>query len=194
MSASGGPTRTGRARVAVVGLVAVLLTGCGGSDPGLRPDTDPNDEPNSASPSPSQAVEPADGPRVENAHASYRVPRGYEVADELAGTIPANDSGAGRSAITLAEVPAFGSTDLGAAAEVVSRNVAQDRPPKRLADITLDGVPVFHLEGRLDETVWLAAYGAIRDDTVVYVRFDLDTAPAKSQQVVESVLATWQWK
>ena len=71
---------------------------------------------------------------MENAHASYRVPRGYEVADELAGTIPANDSGAGRSAITLAEVPAFGSTDLGAAAGVVSRNVAQDRPPKRLAD------------------------------------------------------------
>jgi hypothetical protein len=194
MSTSGGHTKRGSARLAAVGLVAVLLTGCGDSDPGAGPDTEPTDEPSSGSSSQPQAVAPADGPRVENAHASYHVPRGFEVAEELAGTIPANDSGPGRSAITLAEVPAFGSTDLGAAAEVVARNVAQDRPPKRLADTTLDGSPVFHLEGRLDSTVWFAAYGAIRDDTVVYVRFDLDTAPAKSQQVVESVLATWQWK
>ncbi len=183
---------TVRAGLAVVGLVAVLLTGCGESDQGGTSGTEPAD-PDSGTPS-SQAVESADGPRVENAHASYRVPRGYEVAEELAGTIPANDSGPGRSAITLAEVPAFGSTDLGAAAGVVARNVAQDRRPKRMADTTLDGVPVFHVEGKLDETVWFAAYGAIRDDTVVYVRFDLDTSPAKSQQVVESVLATWQWK
>ena len=76
----------------------------------------------------------------------------------------------------------------------MARNVADDRRPKRLTDTTLDGVPVFHVEGRLDDTIWFAAYGAIRDDTVVYVRFDLDTPPAKSQQVVESVLATWQWK
>ena len=80
------------------------------------------------------------------------------------------------------------------AAEVLARNVAQDRRPKRLKDTTVDGVPVFHLEGQLDKTFWFAAYGAIRDDTVVYVRFDLDTSPAKSRQVVESVLATWQWK
>jgi hypothetical protein len=194
MSASGGPTKPGRAHLAVGCLVAVLLTACGDSDPVPAPDTDPTADPSSASPSQSQAVEPADGPVVENAHASYRVPRGYEVAEELAGTIPANDSGPRRSAITLAEVPAFGSTDLGAAAGVVARNVAQDRPPKRLANTTLADVPVFHVEGQLDETVWFAAYGAIRDDTVVYVRFDLDTAPAQSQQVVESVLATWQWK
>jgi hypothetical protein len=174
-----------------LGLVAVLLTGCGDSDEGVRPDTDPT---GSGSPSPGEAVEVADGPRVQNAHAAYHVPRGYEVADEVGGTIPANDSGPGRSAITLAEVPAFGSTDLGAAAGVVARNVAQDRRPPRLADTTLDGVPVFHVEGQLDETVWFAAYGAVRDDTVVYVRFDLDTPAGKSRQVVESVLATWQWK
>jgi hypothetical protein len=174
--------------------VAVLLTGCGDSDPGLGADTDPTVEPSSSSPSQRQEVEPADGPKVENAHASYHVPRGYKVAKEVAGTIPANESGPGSSAITLAEVPAFGSTDLGQVAEVVARNVAQDRRPKRLRNTTLDGVPVFRVEGRLDETIWFAAYGAIRDDTVVYVRFDLDTPPAESQQVVESVLDTWHWK
>lgn len=194
MSAAGVPTKAGRAHLAVACLVAVLLTGCGESPPGQGADTEPTGDPSSASPSPSQEVEPADGPKVENAHASYRVPRGYKVAAELAGTIPANESGPGSSAITLAEVSAFGSTDLGQVAEVVARNVAQDRRPKRLRNTTLDGVPVFRVEGRLDETIWFAAYGAIRDDTVVYVRFDLDTPPAKSQQVVESVLDTWHWK
>jgi hypothetical protein len=193
MSASGGPVETVRVRLAVVGLAAVLLTGCGGSDQGGTSSTEPA-EPGSESPSTSQTVESADGPRVENAYAAYRVPGGYEVAEESAGTIPANDSGPGRSAITLAEVPAFGSTDLGAAAGVVARNVARDRRPKLQPGTHLDGVPVFHIEGKLDETVWFAAYGAIRDDTVVYVRFDLDTSPAKSQRVVESVLATWQWR
>ncbi|MGH3308031.1 MAG: hypothetical protein ACRDOX_10125, partial [Nocardioides sp.] len=177
MSASGGPMETVRARIAVVGLVAVLLTGCADPDPGTTSGTAPAG-PSSGSPTQSQGLEPADGPLVENAYASYRVPRGYEVAEESAGTIPANDSGPGRSAITLAEVPAFGSTDLGAAASVVARNVAKDRRPKRLADATLDGVPVFRVEGKLDETVWFAAYGAVRDDAVAYVRFDLDTSSA----------------
>ena len=194
MSAAGVPTKAGRARLAVVCLVAVLLTGCGESPPGQGADTEPTGDPSSESPSQSQEAEPADGPKVENAHASYRVPRGYKVDEELAGTIPANESGPGSSAITLAEVSAFGSTDLGQVAEVVARNVAQDRRPKRLRNTTLDGVPVFRVEGRLDETIWFAAYGAIRDDTVVYVRFDMDTPPAKSQQVVESVLDTWHWK
>ena len=76
----------------------------------------------------------------------------------------------------------------------MARNVTDDRRPKVLKDTKLDGVPVFRVEGRLNDTIWFAAYGAIRDDTVVYVRFDLDTPPAKSQQVVDSVLATWQWK
>jgi hypothetical protein len=76
----------------------------------------------------------------------------------------------------------------------VARNVADDRPPKQMAESTLDGVPVFHLEGDLDLGIHFAAYGAIRDDTVVYVRFDLEGSPAESQEVVESVLATWQWK
>ena len=94
MSAAGGPTKTGRACLAVVCLVAVLLTGCGGSDAGLGPDTDPTtSDPGSSSPSQSQADQPADGPKVENAHASYRVPQGYKVAEKLAGTSPANESG-----------------------------------------------------------------------------------------------------
>ena len=193
MSTSGDPTKAGRARLAVACLVAVLLTGCQDEDPGATAGTEPAD-PSSGPASQSQAVEPADGPTVENAYASYRVPAGYEVGEEQAGTIPADDSGPGRSAITLAEVPAFGSTDLGMVAGVVARNLAQDRRPKRMEETTLDGVPVFHLEGQLDQTFWFAGYGAIRDDTVVYVRFDLDTPPAKSRQVVESVLATWHWK
>jgi hypothetical protein len=200
MTASGGPTTGVPTRLAVACLVAVLLTGCQDEDPGGTSGSEPADPSSgssqSSSPGSSQSggVEPADGPVVENAHASYRVPRGYEVGDEQAGTIPADDSGPSRSAITLAEVPAFGNTDLGMTARVLARNVAQDRPPKVLADSTLDGVPAFHLEGQLDETFWFAAYGAVRDDTVVYVRFDLDGSPAKSQEVVESVLATWHWK
>jgi len=175
-------------------LLAVLFTGCQEEDPGATAGTEPAD-PSSGSASQSQAaVEPADGPTVENAYASFRVPAGYEVAEGQAGTIPADDSGPGRSAITLAEVPAFGNTNLGRVAGVLARNVAQDRRPKRMEETTLDGVPVFHLEGQLDQTFWFAGYGGIRDDTVVYVRFDLDTPPAKSRQVVESVLATWQWK
>ena len=191
MSATSGPPAKAVVHLAALALTA-LLTGCGGSSPGLQPDTDPTSE--SASASEATGVEPADGPLVESAHASFRVPGGFDVGQEMAGTIPANERGPGRSAITLGEVPAFGTTDLRTAAAVVARNVAQDRPPRRLADSTLDGTPAFHLEGRLDETTWFAAYGAIHDDTVVYVRFDLDTPAGESRQVVESVLATWQWK
>lgn len=131
---------------------------------------------------------------MQNSHASYRLPRGYDVGDALAGTIPANERGVRRSSITLAEVPAFGTTDPGTAARVVARNVAEQRPPRRMADTTLDGEPVFHLEGRLARGSWFSAYGAIRQDTVVYVRFDLVGTRAQSKEVVESVPATWQWR
>ena len=192
MSESRGPTAKVPRRLAVACLVAVLITGCQDEDPGGTSGPEPAD-PSSGS-SQSQAVEPADGPVVENAHASYRVPKGYEVADELAGTIPANDSGSSRSAITLAEVPTFGNTDLGTIAQLVARNVARGRAPKRVADTTLAGEPAFHLEGQVQPGQHFTAYGAIHDDNVVYVRFDLDGSRAQSQQVIDSVLATWQWK
>lgn len=190
MSASVAPLPKVRVHL-VVGLLAAVLTGCGDSSPGLQPDTDPT---LSGSPSRSQEVAPADGPIVANAHASYRVPKGFEVADELAGTIPANASGSSRSAITLGEFPAVGTTDLGTVAGVVASNVARGRPPRQMAQATLDGEPAFHLAGRVEPGQRFEAYGAVHDDTVVYVRFDLDGSRAATAAVIESVLATWQWK
>ena len=190
MSTPWGSKTTTRARHVVLALLAVLLTGCGGSAPGLQPDADAPSE----TVSPSQAVEPADGPIVESDHASYHVPRTFEVADEMAGTFPANEKGPGRGAITLGEVPAFGNTDLRTVAQVVARNVARGRPPRPVADTTLAGEPAFHLEGTVQPGQHFTAYGAVHEDQIVYVRFDLDGSRAENADLIESVLATWQWK
>lgn len=192
MSTPWGSKTTTRARHVVLALLAVLLTGCGGSAPGLQPDADAPSE--KGSPSQAQQVEPADGPIVESDYASYHVPRTFEVADELADTFPASEKGSGRSSITLGEVPAFGNTDLGTVAEVVAKNVARGRPPKRVGDTTLAGEPAFHLEGTVQPGQHFTAYGAVHEDQVVYVRFDLDGSRGDSADLIESVLATWQWK
>ena len=196
MSTSRAPGSTARACLAVACLAGVLLTGCGGSPPGPGSDRDPAGDPTSASPSPSesQGPEPADGPIVENDHASYHVPTTFEVSDELAGTFPANEIGSGRGSITLGEVPTFGNTDLGTIARVVARNVARGRTPKRVADTTLAGEPAFHLEGQVQPGQHFTAYGSVHEEQVVYVRFDLDGSRAENADLIESVLATWQWK
>jgi hypothetical protein len=193
MSTSRAPGSTIRACLTVACLAAVLLTGCQGPDAGGG-SAEPDGEETSASPSASQGIEPADGPIVESDHASYHVPRTFEVGDELAGTFPASEKGPSRSAITLGEVPAFGNTDLRTLAQVVAQNVARGRAPKRVADTTLAGEPAFHLEGQVQPGQHFTAYGAARDDVVVYVRFDLDGSRQANADLIESVLATWQWE
>jgi hypothetical protein len=196
MSTSRAPGSSVRARLAVACLAGVLLTGCedSGDGTGAEPTGEPTSASPSVSPSGSQGVEPADGPMVESDHASYHVPRTFEVAGELAGTFPASEKGSGRSTITLGEVAAFGNTDLRTLAQVVARNVARGRAPERVADTTLAGEPAFHLEGQVQPGQHFTAYGAARDDMVVYVRFDLDGSREDNADLIESVLATWQWK
>ena len=194
MSTSRAPGHTVRACLVVACVAGLLLTGCQDSGSGDGTGAGAAGDPTSASPTESQEVEPADGPIVESDHASYHVPRTFEVADELAGTFPASEKGSGRSAITLGEVPAFGNTDLRTLARVMAENVARGRAPQRVADTTLAGEPAFHLEGQVQPGQHFTAYGAARDDMVVYVRFDLDGSREDNADLIESVLATWQWK
>lgn len=126
-------------------------------------------------------------------------PEGWYVGDQLVQTQKDGQDPGSSSLVTLGETQAFGSTqdatELGRTAWGVSRDI-YPMTLEQLPDVELDGVEMYHLEGRAQALNWQSEFGAIVDDTMVVIRFQLyaRTPPAQRHRIVEEVLATFEWK
>lgn len=180
----------------VLGTLA-LLAGCGGSaDPAPAPaPSSPSGSSVSPSVSPSTGV--ASGVDLVRPHSTVTAPSGWTRGRAISSDATAADSPDRLAYVELAEIEAFGST-MGAA-ELGRTRISSSidaRPPKLLPVAELDGVPVYHVAGLVNDEQYLEEYGAIRDDRIVTLTFSFNTRfPAgRRQQVVEQVLATFRWR
>jgi hypothetical protein len=192
-------------------LSATLLAGCGGEDdPSPSPASSdsptstsgPTSAPTSASadssqsPSPSESVPPAAGKTVETSFFTVSAPQGWEVhvvAEDFVVTASDPDS---------SDTIAFKIIEKGGAQPGL-RALANDavefgtwpggKAPAIVAETELGGEPAYHLTGsgggaRVD------ARGTLHGTSAVSIGFEIYGSQTELESIVESVLATWQWK
>jgi len=183
-----------RVRVAVAaGSAVLLLVGCqdgapsgGGPTAASSPITS---SPTSATPS----VEPATGPVVEERQFTVRVPRGYVVEDKVF-TLTSTRDRSSSDGIYVAAQDAPGLENLSQAVRVVLRSVSVRPKPERVDDVVIGGEPAYHLAGRSGAGNRYHSYGLVRGGQLLQVIFELDGPDARADEIVGSVLATWEWR
>lgn len=193
------------ARLAVALLLVGVMSACGGDEPGngAEPPTSPSTEPSepSETPEPSTtepAVEPATGRVYETPQFTMRAPKGWRVEYEITDAIEFT-SGPPPGDGQASEADPFGLVTVETEAESgqlsldeVARGSTEDLP--RVADTELGGEAAYLLASNQ------AAFsdqelGLWYDGVVVRLRFTLGGgAKADRQELVDSVVAAWEWK
>ena len=193
------------ARLAVALLLVGVMSACGGDEPGngAEPPSSPSTESSepSETPEPSEtepAVEPATGRVYETPQFIMRAPEGWRVEYEITDAIEFT-SGPPPGDGQASEADPFGLVTVETEAESrqlsldeVARGSTEDLP--RLADSELGGEAAYLLASNQ------AAFsdqelGLWYDGVVVRLRFTLGGgAKADRQELVDSVVAAWEWK
>jgi hypothetical protein len=180
---------------ALVAVVALSLTGCGGDDADARPDETSTSATDSASSEPSASAEPgvapATGPEMQIRNVSLRVPKGHQPRQVndliMSSTGPEGDR---VSLFVNSTITARPLDDQ--AAQEAEVGMWQEKP-RRVDDVTVDGVEMFHLQGKgfagYPSDVFGAQVGG-NDVTISILTF----RPARERaEIVESVLASVTW-
>lgn len=205
---------------AVVGLILLnpLLTGCGGDDGTAdassppSPDTSAtgSDQPSTSSSDDTGDVEPADGPLVKLKDYTLRLPKGFELADQiLSGAAQADrpDRPIGIDMVTVSDFPASEhSFDEMIKSRLRTSTMGLEHV-KRLPDVEVDGERAFHIsaditDGIADHSVYEAVGLTLPkgpgDRTGVGASIvwtmPASRSPEKRLELLQSVLATWQWR
>jgi hypothetical protein len=122
-----------------------------------------------------------------------RVPEGFKHLSQMADY--QDSAGQKLTVVNLLEDASYTGVTLDEAASS-SRRSKSFKTPERLEDVELDGVPAYHLHGVRYSTVVFDEFGALRDGHLVVVDFSQprDMTEAERQKVIESSLATFQWR
>ena len=143
------------------------------------------------------AVAPATGVRLTMPRATVRAPRGWTRSPALVSDQTDAEDDDTASAMTLAETQAFGST-AGAdeLADIARASNLDPMIPRKLPAVELDGVEVYHLAGKVQRLNYLEEFGAVVDDRIVTLSFQLspEITPTERREIVDSVLATFRWR
>lgn len=182
--------------------LALLLSGCGGGDGASADPTSSRSSPTtspSTDPSPSAStptVAPATGVLLEQPSASVNAPTGFVHAPA---TVHFQDTaystGSTNDVVSLVQTP-WDSSGITDAAKLALKTSTYILPPKRLADVVLDGVVAYHLAGGPDHFTAGDMYGAIYEGDLVTIEFDFSKqrSPAQRRKMMASSLATFHWK
>lgn len=192
-------TRSGRRRTALAGaaLLTVLLSGCGGeASSGDDPSPTPGDTTPSTSPSPT--VAPATGGTVDTSFFSARAPKGWRVDEQVPDFSTVADQPDGGSVIAFGIAKTYGEPFT--LARLAHITMSSYRGPESRLDVDvhsrLAGDPAYRLSGPLEGGGEMVVYGVDHQDRHITVQFELYPPLTRQQrsQLVDSVLATWQWK
>ena len=74
----------------------------------------------------------------------------------------------------------------------IAGNIAYLYPPKTLDPVTIDGVRMFHVAGKVNDSQWGEAFGGDSEGYLVTFGFlfDLRGDPDERRQVIDEVLAS----
>ncbi len=193
MTVSTRPARLLAGLLVAVGLAAAGCTGEGDEPP--SPSGSPATAASSGTPttdSSSPAPVPASGPWLRADTFELRAPQGWTVDDSVAFSLRADDLSTG-SAIyvgNLGDAPERSLDDQVAASREI---VPWTGSPRRLADVTIDGVAFYHLVGEQAGQTGVEEFGAISRGTSVRLSFNLGIGPEQRAELIDSVLATFAW-
>jgi hypothetical protein len=192
-----------RTRLVLTSLLVtstLLLAACGGNDDPKADPTPSTSTPASASDDPSQSnspsVVPATGKLVETKDFTAHVPEGWDVTVVSKDYVITSHDPDSSDAIAFTIVDTFGNDqgldDL--AKEAVRLGAWPGEDPSIVGQTELAGEPAYHLASSGGGGIFVDVRGAVRAGDAVAVRFDNYQSNAALQSMVESVLATWQWK
>ena len=196
-------TRSGRCRTALVGaaLLSILLAGCGGeaSSSGKDPSAGNGGSGDAASnTSPSATVAPATGGVVDTSFFSAHAPKGWRV-DEMVpdfSTIADDPDGSSLVAFGIAKTYGYDFTMARLARQTIGSHSWMGKHVTVDLHSSLAGEPAYRLSGPLPGGGDMVAYGVDHQDRHITVIFELYAPLSRRQrsQLVDSVLASWQWK
>jgi hypothetical protein len=195
-------------RSTAVALVAVtaLVTACGDDgEPGADPTTSSSASPSEGS-SPTEtaspSVEPATGEKVVGLSYTARAPAGWKVrrgttTAQLASMYAIDETPDGdvTGFLRVADGNAFVYDDpLHRLAQQRINSGEYQKLPKMLDNVAVDGVEMYHVAGNVGNGNYIIDLGAIvgKNLTEIHIESD-DLTPEELQEVLDSVLATWQW-
>jgi len=159
-------------------------------------------------------VEPADGPLVKFKHFTLRLPKGYTVADQLVDGIwqaDRQDQPIGIDQVSIGDIPSFGGTLEEGIAAMLKTSTSKLVHVKRYPDIDVspgdEEITLYHVSadikgGVTDGAVKEALGGFIEDEADKGVPYGVSITwtmpssrtPQERLELLQSVLATWQWR
>jgi hypothetical protein len=182
--------------VAGVILTAALASGCSDDDP---PDAGPSDSPStSSSPTDSAApsVAPAGGKVLATDTFTAKAPRGWSTrrgGTSLAVQVFAFSPDE-LTFVAIADGPAVNDDTIDERAQEVARSDEFDRAPKVMEPVMIDGVEAYRVAGDVGNGSYIIEVGTITGGQDVNLRLEtFNISPEESQQILDSVLASWQW-
>lgn len=195
----------GTSRLASVAAAMTLLAACsagsgdtsGSTGDAAAPDTDgssPSSAETPAQPSWQDGVEPATGRKVDTLMFTLRLPQGFRPAQ---GTFVRNSMYEDDNGSLVRATAAPGSTPmtLDEAVAFVLRHDSTEPPPKRRADLEVDGRTVAHLSGR--DRIYRERVDLFVTDiggNTMALRFSVTEDSVDREALWKSTLATLEWK
>lgn len=184
-----------RSGSALVAVMVLSLSGCGGDDADARPDEPSTSATGSATSEPTASdepeVAPATGPEMSVDNVSLRTPKGHDV--RRVNDLMMSSTGPQGDRVTVSVRSTMQATSLSEQARVEMKSILWQKPPRRLDDVTVGDVEMYHLRGAgfggYPSDVFGAQVGG-NDVTISILTFRPDRERA---EIVESVLASVTW-
>ena len=186
-------------RTVLVSIAAatLLLSGCsdsGGEEAGPSGTPTASASSEATEPTPSEpAVEPASGFLIDLDRVRMNAPEGWKKNDPLSTFLLQVDDPKSFSHVSLSDLSAVGEPSLDELAQftVDERKRSQKHDPVEIA-----GVEWYHVSGPNDRYTRFEQFGTSHHGSLAVIEFllDLDLPEAEQQQIIDSVLASVEWK
>lgn len=192
--------RTHAALAALALTLVPALTACGDTSDGAAADPPassgtPAGSSASRSASPSASAAPATGKAVETSWFRARAPQGWQVVETVPDLATYARKPGTDSFISFGAIETYGNAfTLDQLAHHSLRSNSWARNPSILGETTLAGEPAYHLRGPVGGGLFADVYGALHQGRQVELDIETGGSAAEHQEVVDSVLASWQWK
>jgi hypothetical protein len=184
--------------------MAVLLAACGDSDTPhaeRTPSTTQTAATESSStstvtPTVTPTVAPAEGKPIDLPSLTGAFPSGWRVVDRTAGSNSAGDTNIMTGGfVFVSDLKNLGSEDFDEKVAIVLEGYAGDKKqPVRGENRAVDGVEGWVLEGASDGSELIYEFGTFLDGQDIHFTFSFQNAPKNAMEIVDSVLASVQWR